>query len=103
MNVCREKDLRRILNKEDDMSKTSKTKTKKTIRKKESAGRSKGTIIVELLRRKEGATIAELTSATGWQSHSIRGFLSAQVTKKMGLKLQSTKREDGQRVYKIAS
>ena len=41
-------------------------------------------------------------AATSWQAHSVRGFLSAVVTKKMGLKLQSTKRDDGQRVYRIS-
>ncbi len=54
-----------------------------------------------LLRRRDGATLADLTAATGWQPHSVRGFLSAQVGKKLGLKLASTKREDGQRVYQI--
>jgi hypothetical protein len=56
-----------------------------------------------LLRCKDGATLADLSKATGWQQHSVRGFLSAQVTRKMGLKLESSKREDGQRVYRIES
>ena len=84
------------------MAKTTKGKAKKTSRKKNSSG-GKGAKIVELLRRKEGATLGDLTKATGWQPHSVRGFLSAQVSKKLGLKLASTKREDGQRVYQIAS
>jgi len=40
-------------------------------------------------------------TTTGWQAHSVRGFLSAAVGKKMGLHLESSKREDGQRVYRI--
>ena len=84
------------------MAKTSKSKTKKVAGKK-TAARGKGATILELLRRKDGATLGELTKATGWQPHSVRGFLSAHVGKKLGLKLQSTKREDGQRVYKIGS
>ena len=84
------------------MAKTPKGKTKKVITKK-TVGNGKGTTIIELLRRKEGATLGDLTKATGWQPHSVRGFLSGQVGKKMGLKLKSTKREDGQRVYQIAS
>jgi uncharacterized protein DUF3489 len=38
---------------------------------------------------------------TGWQAHSIRGFLSGTLGKKMGLPIESVKREDGQRVYSI--
>ena len=83
------------------MAKTTKSKAKKVTGKK--SGRGKGATIVMLLRRKEGATLADLTKATGWQPHSVRGFLSAHVGKKLGLKLESTKREDGQRVYKIES
>ena len=90
------------INKEENMAKTSKRKTKQVALKK-TAGKGKGAAIVELLRRKEGATLADLTKATGWQPHSVRGFLSAQVGKKLGPKLKSSKREDGQRVYQIAS
>jgi len=64
---------------------------------------SKKAIVLEMLRRKEGATLAEIAKATDWQNHSIRGFISGTVTKKMGLKVESTKREDGERVYKIIS
>jgi len=83
------------------MARTTKSKAKKVTVKK--TGNGKGAKIVELLRRKEGATLADLTKATGWQPHSVRGFLSAQVGKKLGLKLKSSKAEDGQRVYQIAS
>jgi len=38
---------------------------------------------------------------TGWMAHSVRGFLSGAVGKKMGLTVESTKREDGDRIYKI--
>ena len=84
------------------MAKTSKSKTKRVTGKK-TVGKGKGATIIELLRRKEGATLVELSKATSWQPHSVRGFLSAQVGKKLGLKLESTKREDGQRVYQIGS
>jgi hypothetical protein len=63
---------------------------------------SKNAKILELLRQPNGVTLHDLTAATGWQAHSVRGFLSAVVGKKMGRKLSSTKREDGQRVYSIA-
>jgi hypothetical protein len=39
-------------------------------------------------------------AATSWQAHSVRGFISGQVTKKMRLKIKSFKR-DGERVYSI--
>ena len=81
------------------MAKTPKSKDKKVTGKKKAS--RKGATILELLRRKDGATLGDLTKATGWQPHSVRGFLSAQVGKKLGLKLESTKGEDGQRVYKI--
>ena len=55
----------------------------------------------ELLRRKDGATTAEIAKATGWQSHTIRAFLSAHVAKKMGPGVESVKNEDGERVYRI--
>src|SRR5262245_54848818 len=45
--------------------------------------------VLERLRRKEGATIIELAEATDWQNHSIRGFISGTLTKKMGLKGES--------------
>jgi hypothetical protein len=58
--------------------------------------------VLALLKRPGGATAKELMKATGWQAHSVRGFLSGTLGKKMGLALESTKREDGERQYKIA-
>jgi hypothetical protein len=63
---------------------------------------SKKADVLALLRREEGATLQDLMSATGWQAHSIRGFLSGALGKKMGLTVESAKREDGTRVYSIA-
>jgi hypothetical protein len=62
---------------------------------------SKGAQILALIRRPKGATLAELAKLTGWQNHSIRGFLSGAIGKKMGLTVESIKREDGERVYSI--
>jgi uncharacterized protein DUF3489 len=45
-----------------------------------------------LMKRKEGATLAEIAKATNWQNQSIRGFVSGHVIKKLGLKVESTKR-----------
>jgi hypothetical protein len=55
-----------------------------------------------MLQRPEGATLEGLMKATGWQAHSVRGFLSATVGKQMELKVDSSKRDDGQRLYRIA-
>jgi len=55
--------------------------------------------VIELLRRPEGATLQQLVEATGWQAHSVRGFLSGTLAKKMGRKITRRKRDDGASVY----
>jgi len=81
-------------------------KTAKNVQAKKTAAapraESKGAKILALIRRPKGATLTELGKLTGWQNHSIRGFLSAAVGKKMGLTVESVKREDGERVYSIS-
>src|SRR5579862_7081260 len=62
---------------------------------------SKTATILDLLKRPGGVTAKELMKATGWQPHSVRGFLSGTVGKKMGLTVASTKSEDGERSYSI--
>ena len=63
---------------------------------------SKKQIVLDLLRRKGGATMAEIAEATDWQNHSIRGFISGNLVKKMGLAVESSKNEAGDRTYHIA-
>jgi Protein of unknown function (DUF3489) len=58
--------------------------------------------ILALLREPEGTTIATITKATGWQPHSVRGFLTAVVRKKLGLTLLSEKPGEA-RVYRIVA
>jgi len=55
---------------------------------------TKKDIVLELLRRNEGATLAELMSATGWQAHSVRGFISGTVRKQLGLRVNVVRGED---------
>ena len=62
---------------------------------------SKAAKILDLLKRPGGATLKDLMKATDWQAHSVRGFLSGTIGKKMGLKVASTKTEDGERTYSI--
>ena len=56
---------------------------------------------LDLLSRQEGATIEELQAATGWQQHSVRGFLAGAVKKKLGLTLVSEKPDERPRRYRI--
>lgn len=62
---------------------------------------TKGAAIVQLLGRKNGATIADLMEESGWQAHSVRGFMSGTLKRKHGLSVQSEKVEGGVRRYRI--
>lgn len=62
---------------------------------------SKSDLVLKKLRLAKGATIDMLMEATGWQAHSVRGFLSAVVKKNLGLNLVSEVGKDGVRRYRI--
>ena len=62
---------------------------------------SKTNQILDLLKRPGGVTAKELMEVTGWQPHSVRGFLSGTISKKMGLTVTSSKGEDGERSYSV--
>ena len=83
-----------------------KTKATKAARTKGAAPAaregSKKAIVLGLLQRPDGATLKDIMAATGWQAHSVRGFISGSLTKKMGLNVESLKRPDGERSYKVA-
>ena len=57
--------------------------------------------VIALLATGEGATLRQLMSATGWQKHSVRGFLSGTLRKKMGLAVLSSRNGQGERTYRI--
>jgi len=79
--------------------------TKKATRRQKGAPAREGSKkaqILELLRQAGGATLKDLTSTTGWQAHSVRGFISGSLGKKMGLKVESFKTPQGDRAYRVS-
>ena len=64
---------------------------------------TKASRCLELLRCAEGASLDELMTATGWQSHSVRGFLSGAVKRKLGLTVTSAVGSDDVRRYHVAT
>ena len=101
------------------MSKPNGTKTKKTRPARPKASKpgrgatnttriplaragTKQALLIDLLRRKNGATIDEAVAATGWQRHSVRGAISGTLKKKLGLAVTSERAGDRGRVYQIA-
>ncbi|CAK0780321.1 putative DUF3489 domain-containing protein [Gammaproteobacteria bacterium] len=75
---------------------TPATRTRESSKPREN---SKQDLVVQMLKRPEGATIEQIMANTGWQSHSTRGFLSGALKKKMGLTITSEK-VDGLRTYR---
>ena len=63
---------------------------------------TKAAKILTLLKRPAGASLKELRKATGWQAHSVRGYLSGALKKKMGLCIDSIERDSGERAYHVA-
>lgn len=72
-------------------------------------GHSKQALVIEMLKRPKGVTIAQICEATGWQAHTVRGTFAGALKKKLGLNIVSEKIEGpagtpgaGQRLYRIA-
>jgi len=64
---------------------------------------SKQAEVIGMLSRPQGITIPAIMKATGWQQHSVRGFFAGVVRKKLGLVIQSAKKEGADRVYRIVA
>ena len=90
--------------------KTAAAKPRRKDRKASAAGskkratpsQSKQDLVIEMLTRKSGVTIEAVVAKTGWQPHSVRGFFSGLVKKKLKLPLVSEVGKDGVRRYHIA-
>jgi hypothetical protein len=63
---------------------------------------SKQAQVIAMLKRPEGATIAQICEATGWQAHTVRGTFAGAFKKKLGLEIISSKEQGGERIYTIA-
>jgi hypothetical protein len=59
--------------------------------------------VIGMLSRPQGITIPAIMKATGWQQHSVRGFFAGVVRKKLGLALQSERKEGADRIYRIVA
>ena len=76
-------------------------KPKRPARSKVAQSGTKQAMLVDLLKRKRGASIEEVMERTGWQAHSIRGAISGTLKKKLGLDVTSEKVDGRGRVYRI--
>ena len=87
----------------DQARKNSTAKERAVPRGSPVATPNKTEALLKLLRSSKGATLETLMNAVGWQAHSVRGFLSGTVKKKLGLYLISESGRDGIRRYRIDS
>ena len=72
-------------------------------KRRQTPSQSKQDVVIQMLRRQSGVTIEDIIAKTGWQSHSVRGFFSGLVKKKLKLPLVSDVGKDGVRHYHIAA
>jgi hypothetical protein len=62
---------------------------------------SKKAEVIDRMRRSQGATLAEIMELTGWQAHTVRGFVSGTLIKKLGLKVESFRSKEKERTYRV--
>ena len=66
-------------------------------------GGTKQAVLIDLLKRPKGATLTQMTEATGWQIHTVRGAMAGALKKKLGLEITSEKQPGTDRVYRITT
>jgi hypothetical protein len=66
-------------------------------------GGTKQAVLIDLLKRSEGATLTQMTEATGWQIHTVRGAMAGALKKKLGLEITSEKQPGTDRIYRITT
>jgi Protein of unknown function (DUF3489) len=71
------------------------------VEKSKQSASTKADKLLKILRSKRGASLEQLQEASGWQAHSVRGFLSGTVKKKLGLTLVADTGKDGRKRYRI--
>jgi uncharacterized protein DUF3489 len=79
------------------------TKTAKAAPAVTARAGSKTEKVLAMITQTKGATGAEIMKATGWQAHTVRGFISAVIGKKMGLTVTSAANDKGARTYSVAA
>ncbi len=62
---------------------------------------SKQAAVIAMLSQPQGTSTSAIIKVTGWQPHSVRGFLAGVVCKKLGLTLESEKKDGEERIYRI--
>lgn len=86
---------------EPPQTKAQKSEPKQAPTERKTREGTKQALVIEMLRRAEGATIPEIVEVTGWASHTTRGFFAGALKKKLGLVITSEKDEVRGRWYKI--
>ncbi|ANK79880.1 MAG: hypothetical protein TEF_03030 [Rhizobiales bacterium NRL2] len=85
----------------DDAASDAPAATKSAPKARTAREGTKQALLIEMLRAENGATIAEIVEATGWQPHTVRGAIAGALKKKLGLDVTSEKVEGRGRVYKL--
>ena len=88
---------------EPQKTKAPKSESKPISTERKIRERTKQALVIEMLRRAEGASIVEIVEATNWASHTTIGFLAGALKKKLGLAIDSDKDEIRGRIYKVGA
>ena len=84
-------------------TKTPFSRARKAVAAKPVVTDTKQSIVLSMLRRAHGASISEIVEVTDWQPHSVRGFMSGALKKRLGIEVVSEKADDGVRRYHVAA